>query len=376
VTLAVGPERGRRDRRAFLDLPYRLNAGAAAWVPPLRMADRVRTDRAKNPFFRHADAAHFLARRDGRVVGRVAAIENRLHNEVHGDRVGFFGFFDVEDDAEAAKALVAEARSWARSRGLASLRGPVSYSTNDPVGVLVEGFDEPPTLEMPWNRPHYDAHLRSAGLAPAKDLLSYVVRSADGAPERFRRIAIRALERGGITLRQLEPRRWASEIALVRDLYNRSWERNWGFVPMTEAEFAHAAKDLKFLVDPRVFLIAERRGTPVGFVGLVPNVNECLVGLDGRLVSFGFLPVGLLRLLARKRRIRSVRVMLLGVVPEARGAGIDAGFFVEAYRRCALAGYDWGEAGWILEDNARMRADLENAGGRVRCRYRVYEAPV
>ncbi len=368
--LAVEPERTKRDRREFLGFPYRLYAGHPVWVPPVRMSDAVLMDRRKNPFFLHAEAQHFLARRGGRVVGRIAAIENRRHNEFHGDRLGFFGWFDCEPDAEAAAALVREARAWGESRGLSGMLGPVNYSTNDVCGVLVGGFDLPPMLMMPWNREDYDALLVGAGLVKAKDLLAYWLPSSMPVPERFRRVCDRVLERSAIVLRDIDRSRWASEVAVVKDLYNRCWEKNWGFVPMTDEEFDHAAKDLKRVVDPRMFMIAERAGTPVGFAGILPDLNEALRGLDGRLFPFG-----LLRLLWRKRKVRRVRIVILGVVPEARGKGLDAAFFVAAFRKANECGYEGGEASWILEDNRRMRADLEAVGAAVTKRYRLYETP-
>ena len=370
-TLRIEAEDGKKDRREFLDFPYRLYRDHPVWVPPVRMTDATTMDRKKNPFFAHAEAQHFLARRGDRVVGRIAACENRLHNEVHGDRLGFFGWFDAEDDPEAVTALVEAARGWVRARGLEALRGPCNYSTNDTCGVLVDGFEKPPMLMMPWNRPAYDAMLRGAGLAPVKDLLAYWIPSSTPPPERFVRVCERVLERSGVSMREIDMKRWTEEVATVKRLYNLCWEKNWGFVPMTDAEFDHAAKDLKFAVDPRMFLIAERGGAPVGFAGTLPDLNEALVGLDGRLFPFG-----LLRILARRKKIRRVRIVILGVDPAMRGRGIDAAFFVKSIEKARACGYEGGEASWILEDNYRMRADIEAVGAKVSKRYRLYEGPV
>jgi GNAT superfamily N-acetyltransferase len=368
--LTIRPEAGRRDRRRFLDVPYRLNRGQPAWVPPLRISDAAVMDRRKNPFFRHAEVQHFLAWRDGRVVGRVAAIENRRHNEVHGDRLGFFGWFDVEEDAEAASGLVAAARAWVQARGLDGMRGPVCYSTNDVCGVLVEGFDLPPAILMPWNRPYYDGLLRGAGLEPVKDLVAYEITTSELDLDRLKRVTDRALSRGGYALRELDLSRWAAEVDLLLDLYNRTWERNWGFVPMTEEEFRHVAKDLRQLVDPRVFLFLEREGLPVGFVGLLPDLNVALKGLNGRL-----LPFNLFRILRRMKRVGRARIIMLGLLPEARSKGLDAALITKVIERGVPAGYLTGEAGWILEDNQRMRASIEAMGSRVSKRYRLYETP-
>jgi GNAT superfamily N-acetyltransferase len=366
--LTVEPERTKKDRKAFLGFPYDLYRGSSWWVPQPRMSEAALMNRKKNPFFAHAEAQHFLARRGDRVVGRIAAVKNDAHTEFHGDRLGFFGWFDCEKDPEAAVALVDAAQAWVAERGLTAMRGPVNYSTNDTCGVLVEGFDDRPNLMMPWNREDYDALLKGAGLRPVKDLLAYWIPTETPPPQRFARVCARALERGGITMREIDMKRFSRELGIVKTLYNRCWERNWGFVPMTDAEIDHAAKDLKMIVDPRMFLIAERGGEPVGFVGTLPDLNEALVGLDGHLFPFG-----LLKLLARRKKISRVRIVMLGVVPEARGKGVDAAFFVESLRRAAEAGYRGGEASWILEDNLRMRADLEAVGAKVRKRYRLYE---
>jgi hypothetical protein len=366
--VSVEPEAGRADRRAFLGLPYRLYAGHPRWVPPLRRDEARLMDPRRNPFFRHGEARHFLARRGDRVVGRIAAVENRLHNEVHGDRVGFFGFFDVEPDAEAAAALVDAASRWCAARGLSPMRGPVCYSTNDVCGVLVEGFDLPPSILMPYNRPDYDALLVGAGLVPAKDLLAYELATALGAPERFRRVVERRMERGGYRLRTFDLRDFDREVERVRDVYNRSWERNWGFVPATEEEFAAAAGDMRRVLEPRCSALALHGDEPVGFSLVVRDVNQALRGLDGRLF-----PLGVFRLLRNLRRIDHLRIVALGLVPRARGAGVVEAFFLRAFDGAREGGYVGGEAGWVLEDNAAMRAPLEAAGARVTKRYRLYE---
>ncbi len=366
--LRIDPERGTADRAAFLELPYRLYAGHPTWVPPLRMAERDLMDRAKNPFFQHAEVEHFLARRGGRVVGRIAAIENRLHNEVHEDRIGFFGCFDVEDDAEAAAALLQAARTWTRARDLGPMRGPVNYSTNDSCGLLVDGFDEPPMLLMPYNRPDYERLLLAGGAEPVKDLLAYWIDVANEVPERFRRVVTRRLERSQIVLRPIDLKHFDREVLLIKDLYNRCWERNWGFVPATDAEFEHAAADLQRLVSHELCAIAERRGEPVGFSVFLRDLNRLLAGGNGKLF-----PTLWAKLLFGMAKIKHTRCALLGVVPEARGNAINEAFFIHAMEQARAHGIAGAEAGWILEDNAAMRAPIEAAGGVVTKRYRMYE---
>ena len=366
--LRIGPEAGPGDRKAFIDLPYRLYAGHPVWVPPLRMAERDLMDRARNPFFEHAEVAHFLARRGARVVGRIAAVENRLHNQVHEDRLGFFGFFDVEDDPEAAAGLLEAARAWTAARGLGPMRGPVNYSTNDSCGVLVDGFDEPPMLLMPYNRPDYERLLLDAGAEPVKDLLAYWIDSRSEVPPRFRRVVERRMARSDIELRPLDLKHFDREVLLIKDLYNRCWERNWGFVPATDAEFEHAAADLKRLVARELSAVAMRRGEPVGFSVFLLDLNRLLAGSNGSLF-----PTLWAKLLFGLSKVKHTRCALLGIVPEARGNAINEAFFIHAMDQARAHGIAGAEAGWILEDNAAMRAPIEAAGGVVTKRYRMYE---
>ncbi len=369
--LRVTPEAGRADRAAFLDLPYRLYRGHPTWVAPLRSEDAKLMNPAKNPFFAHATTQHFLARRGARVVGRIAACENRLHNEVHADRIGFFGFFEVEaGDQDAASALIEAAAAWCRARGLAPMRGPTNYSTNDSCGTLVDGFDEAPFLLMPYNRPDHDALLRSAGLVAVKDLLAFWIPSDSKVPDRFRRVVDRKLARSDITIRDIDLAHFDREVQILKDLYNRSWEKNWGFVPATDAEFEHAAADLKRIVEPQVSGVAMRGGVPVGFSTFIRDVNQILrkgCG-DGRLW-----PPLILRLLFGLPRVGHLRCVLLGIVPEARGHAINEALFIRAIETAGAKNYPGAEAGWVLEDNAPMRRPIEAAGGRVTKRYRMYE---
>lgn len=366
--LQIRPESGRADRKAFVEVPYRLYRDHPVWVPPLRIMDKALMDARKNPFFQHAAVQHFLAHRGDRVVGRIAAIENRRHNEFHGDRVGFFGFFDAEPDPEAARGLVDAARTWTKERGLGPLRGPVNYSTNDSCGVLVDGFDLPPMILMPYNRPDYDELLRGTGLAPAKDLVALWIPTPEAVPERFERIVQRALDRRRIKLRPIDLAQFDEEIPRLRDVYNQSWELNWGFVPSTDDEFQHLAKEMKPLLDPHLSAVAEVDGEPVGFSIVVKDLNEILRPLRGRLF-----PLGVFRLLLGMKRIRARRIVALGVIPSARGRGVNEAFFAHALRGARETGVSGGEAGWVLEDNAPMQAPILAAGGTVTKRYRLYE---
>jgi GNAT superfamily N-acetyltransferase len=316
-----------------------------------------------------------MAWRDGRPVGRVAAIENRAHNAFHDDRVGFFGWFEAADDAEAAAALLDAAGDWLRRRGLAAMRGPVSPSTNHETGLLVDGFDAHPFVMTPWNPPYYGALLERCGLHTAKDLLGWHLdaRAPDYAlPPRYAELADRARADAGIRLRQVDLGAFDREVSALWGVYNAAWERNWGFVPMTRPEFEHLARDLKLIVDPRLALVAEVDGEAAGFLLVLPDINRLLA----RIRSGRLFPTGLLTLLAGRRRLTSARVLALGVRREHRTRGLLPLFFDELLRRGRRLGVLEGEASWILEDNHLMNRPLRAIGARPYRRWRLYERPL
>lgn len=367
--LRIAPQTTARDAKAFLAFPYALNRGQRGWVPPLRMAERALMDPGKNPFFEHAEVQHFLARRGRRVVGRIAAIENRIHNETYEDRIGFFGFFDFEEDAEVAQGLVAAARAWLADRELGPMRGPVNYSTNDVVGVLVDGFEKQPAVLMPWNRPYYDGLYGEAGLEKAKDLLAFSITRDGTVPPRLRRAVERRASRAKFRLRPVNLKDLDAEVEALLDVYNACWADNWGFVPATVAEFRYAAKDMAPVLEPNMSCVAEVDDRPVGLSLVLRDVNVLLAGTDGRL--WRALPKILLGL----KKVRRMRIIALGVIPEFRQRGITETMFLRAVDQGLEHGYTDGEAGWILEDNRLMQAPILSVGGEVTKRYRVYEKP-
>lgn len=369
----VRPVRGRSDLRRFIDFPYRLHARDPLWVPPLRRDIATLLSRSKNPFFQHADAEYFLAERNGQVVGRIAAIHNRLHNETHEDKVGFFGFFEAIDDQSVADALLDTAAEWCRARGLDRLRGPASFSVNDECGLLVDGFDTPPTLMMPHNPRYYVDLIEGAGFTSAKNLLVYEGGREDKfipVPERLARGTELIRQRQGITLRPLDMKHFRAEVDRVKELYNEAWERNWGFVPMTEQEIDHLAEQFKPVVIPELVPFAEKDGKVIGFAIALPDLNT--IFRTNR--SGGMFPV-ILRLLwaLKTRKFRRLRILLLGVLPEYRGKGVDAMLYHWIWTEGGKLGYSWGEAGWILEDNPAMNAGLEKMGFSVYKTYRLYD---
>lgn len=374
--MRVFPVRSSADLRGFVSLPYRLYADDPIWAAPLRRDVNLLLSRTKNPFFEHAEAEYFLAEHEGRIVGRIAAIANRAHNEFHSDRVGFFGFFETEQDQPVADLLLEAVATWLRERGFDTMRGPASFSTNDESGLLVEGFDTPPVVLMPHNPPYYLDLLTAAGFTKAKDLLVYQGGSMERAlptPERLTRGVERIRNRMGLTIRPLRTREFTTEVERIKDLYNRSWERNWGFIPLTDHEIDHLAHQFKPVVEPVLAPFLEKDGEPVGFALALPDLNVPFRrNRQGR-----FLP-GLVRLLwdLKTRRIRRMRILLLGILPEYRGRGFDAILYHWLWEKGNAMGIHWAEAGWILEDNAAMNTALVKIGFSVYKTYRLLDRPL
>jgi GNAT superfamily N-acetyltransferase len=367
----VRPVRTRADLRTFIDFPYRHYRRDPLWVPPLRRDVATLLSRTRNPFFQHAAATYFLAARpDGTPVGRIAAIRNDAHQQAHPEDagVGFFGLFESVDEQPVAAALLQAAADWLRGRGLARIRGPMNFSTNDDCGLLVDGFDTPPVLMMPHNPPYYRRLLETAGFTKAMDLLAYQG-TGTSVPARLQQ-AVRTLgARYHFTLRALDMKHFWADVEQIKGLYNEAWETNWGFIPMTEAEMHHLARSLKPVVVPELVVFAYRGSRLVGFAIALPDFNQALrTNRSGRLF-----PLGLLRILWHQRGIRRTRVLTLGVLREFRKTGVDALMYEWIWRHGNARGYDWCESSWILETNTAMRNGLERMGFSVYKTYRVYD---
>ena len=359
------------DRRAlerFVRFPWQVYRGDPNWVPPL-IAD-VRKMLTHHPFLQHAEVEYFLAVREGRVRGRIAAILNRLHNQFHEERAAFFGFFEVLDDEEATRALLERVEIWARERGMQVLRGPASFSSNEEWGLLVDGFDSSPVVMMTYNPPRYISLLENCGYRKAKDILAYYLDNPE-PPARVVRVAEALAKRKGVVVRSIDLKHYEAEVTKIRSVYNRAWERNWGFVPMTEAEITHLAKEMRPAVKPDLVLIAEKGAEPVGFAVALPDVNVAVKHANGRLFPFG-----LIKILWHARKIDMLRVPMLGLVPEYRGMGIDQLLYLRLFQGGRRRGIVRGEFSWILEDNLLMRQALEKMGARVYKTYRLYEKEV
>jgi hypothetical protein len=371
----IVPIRSSRDLRRFIDLPWHIYSRQThpQWVPPLRLAVRDALDTRANPFYKTADRQLFLALRNGKVVGRIAAIENRAHNQFHGDRVGFFGFFEATEDQEVANGLLGAASDWIRARGLDTMRGPMNPSTNHECGLLVRGFRWHPSIMTTWNPRYYAPLVEQAGLAKAKDLLAYWIplqgERAVELPEQYRVHAQRALRGNSLTFRDISLRHFDREVELCWEIYNSAWEKNWGFFPMSKESFLHEAKVLRYIVVPQFTFIAEVNGDPAGFMIIVPDYHHAYKAIGtGRL-----LPSGIFKVLAAKRRLRSGRIMILGVKPEYRKRAIFALFADEMFRRGKEYGAIGAEASWILEDNDALNRPMAALGAKEYRRWRIYD---
>lgn len=365
------------DLARFIELPYRLHRRDRTWVPPFKSEVRKLLDRRANPFFQHAEADYFLAEREGQVVGRIAAIHNRLHNEMHEDRVGFFGFFECVNDFTVAAPLLDAAATWLRIRGLDTIRGPMSFSVNDECGLLVSGFDSPNTIMMPHNPPYYLPLLETAGFVKARDLICLQGGSHEApvpAPERTVRAVELILKRYGLRIRMLNMKRFDAEVELVKRLYNLCWEKNWGFVPMTDAEIDHLAAAFRPVVIPELVPFVEREdGTPVAFGLALPDLNQALI--TNR--SGAMFPAALTMLWKlRRKKITRARILLLGILPEWRGKGVDAALYHWIWTRAGERHIGWGEAGWLLEENLGIIQGLAKAGFTPYKTYRVLDRPL
>ncbi|MGK7311162.1 MAG: N-acetyltransferase family protein [Candidatus Longimicrobiales bacterium M2_2A_002] len=365
----IVPVRDRASRDRFIRFPWQIYADDPAWVPPL-IADVRKLMGEDHPFHEHADTEFFLAIRDGDVVGRIAAAVNHLYNDFHDTRTGFIGLFESVDDQAVADLLLETAADWLRDRDQAEAIGPFNLSTNDELyspGVLLDTYDEPPVLLMAHTPPYYRGLFENAGWEKVKDLLSYRLRTT-APPDRLVRGVKRMTRRiEGLEVRQIELKQLDEEVERIKEVYNAAWERNWGFAPLTDAEIRHLAKDLKPIVDERFAMIAEIHGEPVGFALALPDYNQALKHVNGRLFPFG-----IFKLLWYKRKISRVRIFTLGLKPEYRRTGIDALFYIRMFEEAVKTGLEGGEAGWILEDNWGMRRGMEKMGAYVFKTYRVY----
>ncbi len=363
---------GASDLKAFINLPFRLHANHPQWVPPLKLERRIFLNRRLNAFFSHGEAEYFLARRDGRVVGRITAHVNHAFNDYQKKNWGWFGFLEFEDDAEVLEALLAAAAAWLGERGKERMVGPACFAMNDESGILIEGFELRPMIVQPWNPPYYQERIEAAQMTKAMDLLMWNLEVSDRAkvlPVIFE-LAEKVRSEHGIRVRPM--RRWQlrKDLDAFAEVYNSAWSENWDFVPFSKKDLDAYAQELQLAFDKHWFMIAEREdtGEVVGMAITVPDLNQVLVQMHGKL-----LPLGWWKFLTKGKRTDRVRVGFLGVKPAYQHTGVAAKLYVEHFNAAAVRPQTGGEMGWILETNTAMNRGMEAMGGRVVKRYRVYE---
>jgi GNAT superfamily N-acetyltransferase len=369
----VRPALSWLDRQRFVRLPWQIYAGDPLWTAPLLLERKEFLNRRKHPFYQHGDATALLALRRGRAVGRILVSDDPNFNAAHHDNAGCFGMFESPDDPEVAHALLDAAAAWLLARGRNRILGPIDYSINYTCGLLVDGFGMPPRLMMNYNPPYYPQLLESWGLVKAKDLLAWWFDRDENRMASWRHRVERLAVRSGVRVRPMRKRDLLSEVRHLHAIYNQAWKNNWGVVPMTLAEFEHMARQLVPLAVPELLLVAEVEGKPVGFSITLPDFNEVLPALDGRLFHYG-LPIGLWRLWRGLKRIKTARLLALGVLDEFRRRGIAELLILRTFDYGAqVMGYTGAELSWTLEDNALVNHTIEAVGGRRYKTYRIFD---
>jgi len=371
MSVSVQPVASRRDLKEFVELPYRLHSKSGVWVPPLKLERRIFLSRRFNSYFSHGDARLFLARRDGRVVGRISAQYDDNFNAHHGNRWGMFGFLELEEDPEILPPLLQAADDWLRSRGRDHMIGPMDFTMNDESGVMIEGFERVPMIKQPWHPPHYQRLAEGAGLTKAMDLLMWELQISDREkilPVIFK-LADEVEPRHGITLRKMSRRSLRKDMDRFADVYNSAWSENWGFSPYSKKDLDAYTQELHLVFDQHWFMVAETAERETAAVAItVPDVNQVLAKMKGRLLPFGWW-----HFLRKGRTIDRVRVGFLGVKPQFQHTGVAAKMYVEHFDMASATPQKWGEMGWILETNTNMNRAMEAMGGRIVRRYRVYQ---
>jgi GNAT superfamily N-acetyltransferase len=361
----------RKDRRNFIFFPWKVYKNEPNWIPPLIMDFKERIDKRKNPFFKHAEMELFLASRERGITGRIAAIVDHSHNSFHDEKVVFFGLYESYDDLDVAKALLEAVQDWGKERGMDILRGPMNLSMNDECAFLLEGFDSPPVIMMPYNPKYYLDLMTKCGLVKAKDLYAYYMSREDAIVAQIDQIVTKTKAEIALSLRTIDLKNLEDEAARIKDVYNNAWEKNWGFVPWTNEEIDHIAKKLKTAADPDLIIIAEHEGNPIAFAVAFPNLNEVIKRINGKLT-----PWGILKFLYYRRKIKGIRVMVFGILKEYRHTGVSYMLYSELDKNSRGKDYEWCETSWQLEDNEPVNRFVESLGGKVYKKYRIFEKKI
>jgi GNAT superfamily N-acetyltransferase len=361
--------------RAFVNLPFRLHSNHPLWVPPLKLERHIFLNRKLNVFFTHGEGAYFLARRDGRVVGRVTAHINHAFNDHKQVRWGWFGFIEFEEDAQVLEALLDAAQSWLAARGCERMVGPADFAMNDECGILVEGFEERPLIHEPWQPPYYQRLIEEVGLTKAMDVLMWnlEVTERDKVLPVIWELAEKAQSEHGIRVRPMRRRQLRKDMDSFAEVYNSAWSQNWDFVPYSKKDLDALAQELQLAFDKHWFMIAEREdtGEVVGMAITIPDLNQVLAKMRGRILPFGWW-----HFLRKGRIMTRVRVGWLGVKPEYQHTGVAAKLYQMHFDAAEARPQKGGEMGWILETNTAMNRGMEAMGGRIAKRYRMYERAI
>jgi len=371
MSIEIKKVESKKELSDFINFPHDLYKGDKNYVPMLQMAAKEILSEKKNPFFLHSQVQNYLAYKDNVVVGRISAIRNNNYNEYHKSNVGFWGFYDVIDDYEVSKALFDTVTDWNKQHKFDSIIGPTNFSTNDTAGVLIEGFDSAPIVEMTYNKPYYLTHIEKYGFTKDMDLFAYMIYTKDVSDRsvKLANLIGQRLEKKGITIRTVNMKDFKNEVSKIKEVYNKAWENNWGFVPATDKEFDFLAEGLKMIVIPEYVLVAEFEGKFIGFALTIPDINEITKTFNrGKLFPFN-----IIKLLTKKKKTEYVRIITLGVVEEFRKLGIEAVFYakiIESARKNKIKG---GEASWILENNEMMNTAAEKLNGVKYKTYRIFK---
>jgi GNAT superfamily N-acetyltransferase len=371
TNFTIRPVRTKADEKQFLAFLYTFYQADPYWVAPLRLERKKLIDRQHNPFYHHAQLALYLAEREGQVIGRIGAVVNARHNQVHQEKVGFFGFFECVPDQAVANALFDAAQQFLHAHGMEAMRGPASPSVNDEYGVLVDGFQASPVVLMPYNPPYYRELMEGYGFTKAKDLYAYLLDQETVYTEKLVRASARVMQRNHLTFRSLNMKDFAHDVQRIKAIYNAAWQENWGAVAMTDAEFDALARDLKRIVDPELVILAEAHGQTIGFALSLPDINQAL-----KYNKRGGLLGGVWHLYTKKAQINRCRILVLGVLPAYKKTGAAGVLFFETAARAKRLGYRYGEASWILEDNVMMHRAAAAMQGHHYKTYRVYQKAI
>lgn len=371
VDIKIKKVETKKELKKFILFPWKVYKNDPNWVPPLIIDMKEKLNTKKNPFFEHAEMDLYLAYQDNQIVGRIAAILDENHNKYHHEKVAFFGLYESFNDLPTAQKLIETVAQWGKQRGMNLLRGPMNLSMNDECAFLLEGFDSPPVVMMPYNPPYYLELMEKCGLTKAKDLYAFYMTGEHKTEEKVQAIVKRVQQKKLVKLRKVNLKKIEEEAREIQKVYNEAWKDNWGFVPWTDKEMEHMAKNLKQYADPELVILAEDKKRTVGFAFGLPNYNEVLIKLNGRLFPFG-----IIKFLWYRRKIKGMRGVVFGVVDEYRNTGVSYLLYSELKKNGLAKGYEWGETSWQLEDNQAINRFTESLGGKVYKKYRIYQKTI